>query len=275
MARVSAGLLRRIEAMKVLDLEQHWQAMPEALARRLRPRVERIGDGVATCLPASDSLRSNRVIGFGHRGQAREPMLDEMIALYHQAKRRRFSLMLSPGPQVDEIMRWLERRGFARHAGYALFVRSLREPIVPVARADPIRVVRAGRDDRDTALRILHHVFPEPASRRAWSEASMANPGREQFLASLDGRAVGVAALRARDGLAWLGGAATLPRWRRRGVQGALIAARLRRARQLACAWAWSETMEPRPRRPNGSARNLERAGFVVASTKPVYVWEK
>ena len=87
--------------------------------------------------------------------------------------------------------------------------------------------------------------------------------------------AVAVAAVRIDQGLAWLGGAATRTRWRGRGAQSALIAARLRRAQRAGCGWAWSETHEPMRGRPDGSRRNLTRLGFEQVLVEPIYVWEE
>ena len=52
-------------------------------------------------------------------------------------------------------------------------------------------------------------------------------PGFRRYCAWIDGQLVGTATLRLDDGLAQLCGAATLPAWRRRGVQTALLQRRL------------------------------------------------
>jgi acetyltransferase (GNAT) family protein len=112
-----------------------------------------------------------------------------------------------------------------------------------------------------------------PASRLAWPIAARSSRGGEHFLA-LDGRRpVAVASLRVDRDLAWLGGAATRTRWRRRGAQGGLIATRLRHAAQLGCRWAWCETAEPAPGRPDTSRRNLLRHGFEQVGVSLQYVW--
>ncbi|MCY0386094.1 GNAT family N-acetyltransferase [Robbsia sp. Bb-Pol-6] len=61
--------------------------------------------------------------------------------------------------------------------------------------------------------------------------------------------------------------AGTLPEFRKRGVQAALLHARLQQARDMGCVLA---TLTARPH--NGSARNAERAGFTLAYTKPTFV---
>ena len=60
-------------------------------------------------------------------------------------------------------------------------------------------------------------------------------------------------------------GTATLPEYRGRGVQTALIAQRLHEAALAGCEYAVVSTMPG-----SGSQRNMERRGFRVAYTKTV-----
>jgi GNAT superfamily N-acetyltransferase len=76
-----------------------------------------------------------------------------------------------------------------------------------------------------------------------------------------DGRPLGCASLTIRDGLATLGAMTTLPTERRRGVQTALVAHRLRVALESGCDLVASSTVPA-----NQSERNLARAGF-----RPLY----
>jgi len=272
MTRVpGARFLRRAEAMNLRGTETHWALMPPELARRLRPRVARVGDGLLTLSERSDSLRMNRVIGLGHRGQAKQAMIDEIIAFYRTSKLRRFSFMLSTGPQAKTIAGWLRARGFRRHGGQSMLARDCRRS-VPRATSD-VRVVRAGRAHAPLIVAIHERCFGTPASRRNWALAAAAAPECEQYLGFAGATPVAVGALRIDGDLAWLGGGATLTRWRRRGAHGALIAARLRRADRHGCRWAWVETVAPLPGRPAGSWRNLLRMGFEKVCDKPIFVW--
>jgi GNAT superfamily N-acetyltransferase len=267
------ALLSRIEAMGVRGREQYWSRMPPDLARRVRPRTAHVGDAFVTLMEKSDSLRVNRVIGMGHRGEAAPAMIDEIIELFRRARVARFSFELSPCRQADAIERWLTDRGFVRTSGYSLLIRDLGEP---VARAPSgVRVVRAGRAHYDTVTRIFGETFAIPVTRRGWSRSAVAAADSEHFVALIGSKPVGAAAL-SRDGdIAWLGGGATLTRWRRKGAHAALIAARLRRAAHHGCRWAWSETTVPAPGRPSGSRRNLIRFGFRELCLKPAFVWRE
>ena len=92
-------------------------------------------------------------------------------------------------------------------------------------------------------------------------------PGALAFLARIDGEAAGGCAGRIipEARIAALFGASTLPEFRGRGVQSALIALRLHEASKAACEYA---VVSANP--GSGSQRNMERRGFRVAYTKLV-----
>ncbi|HSB13894.1 MAG TPA: GNAT family N-acetyltransferase [Bryobacteraceae bacterium] len=89
------------------------------------------------------------------------------------------------------------------------------------------------------------------------------------YLARVDGLPSGGGALAVRDRLAMLYADATHPFFRRRGVQVALIAARLRSAVERGCDLATAGTLPG-----TVSQRNYERLGFRVAYTRAVMVRE-
>jgi len=257
--------------MGIRVTEAFWAVIPAEVARRVRPHVERVGDGLLTLCANSDALRLNRVVGLGHRGAASEALIDEIVARFRRHRLKRFSVMLAPGPQGAEIAEWLTARGFQRHAGYELLVRDARRPVPPPG--TKLRIRRATRREADAILSIHEQCFASPPSRRPWAKAGLFLPGLEQYLASAGQVPVAAGTLRIDGELAWLGGGATLTPWRRHGAHLALIAARLRRAARAGCRRVWVETSEPMPGRPTGSNRNLRRLGFEPACVKSAFVW--
>jgi hypothetical protein len=258
--------------MAVSGTEAHWGRIPSELAKKIRPRVARIADACVTLLETSDALRMNRVVGFGHAGEASRRALEEIIAFYRAANMKRFSLLLGPGPQQEEIGRWLTARGF--RAGGVSHALLARDGDLPVPRAETsLRIARARRQDAPAMVDMFERVFSIPPSRRAWSLATALAPSYESFLAWDGRKPVAAAALRIDRELGWLGGAATLTRWRRRGAQSALIAARLRSVARAECRWAWVETAVEQPGRPGVSRRNLLAMGFEQVCVKPSWTW--
>jgi GNAT superfamily N-acetyltransferase len=96
-------------------------------------------------------------------------------------------------------------------------------------------------------------------------------PGALAFLARIDGEVAGGGGGRviAEARIAALFGAATLPEFRRRGVQSGLIARRLHEAALAGCEYAVVSTNPG-----SGSQRNMERRGFRLAYTKTVMMRE-
>ena len=97
----------------------------------------------------------------------------------------------------------------------------------------------------------------------ALQRANVESQAIDVFLAELDGRAIGTAALVIQDGVALLAGASTIPGGRQQGAQNALLDHRLQFAAQHGCDIA---TMGALP--GSGSQRNAERNGFRIAYTR-------
>lgn len=91
--------------------------------------------------------------------------------------------------------------------------------------------------------------------------------GLQRYVAILDDQPVGAATMRVDDGVALLCGATTLPPARRRGVQAALLAARLRDASAAGCEYA-AVTTAPGSR----SQHNALRQGFHLAYARAILV---
>lgn len=89
--------------------------------------------------------------------------------------------------------------------------------------------------------------------------------GHELYLAWLGDEPIGGATLAVDGEVAFVNGSGVRPAFRRRGAQGALIRARLDRARALGCTLAVSNTQPG-----TASRRNMERHGFSVAYPKLV-----
>jgi len=83
------------------------------------------------------------------------------------------------------------------------------------------------------------------------------------FFAELDGQPGAAGGLFIRDGIALFAGASTIPEMRRRGLQGALLEARMRYAFEQGCELAMMGTEVG-----SQSQRNAERNGFRIAYTR-------
>jgi GNAT superfamily N-acetyltransferase len=95
----------------------------------------------------------------------------------------------------------------------------------------------------------------------------VATPGFTRYLLRVDGLAAGEATMRLDDGVAQLCGAATLPAFRRRGIQSLLFRWRLAIARAAGCDLA-VVTTQPGSK----SQANALRQGFSVLYTRAILI---
>lgn len=95
----------------------------------------------------------------------------------------------------------------------------------------------------------------------------MAAAGATRYLALRDGVVAGGASFRMSEGVAQLAGAATAPAHRRRGIQSALLSARLAEAAAAGCDVAVITTQPG-----SKSQQNAQRAGFDLLYTRAVLV---
>lgn len=111
----------------------------------------------------------------------------------------------------------------------------------------------------------MHEKFPREVVENA--ERDFGAAGVKRYIALCDGVFAGGGSLRLADGVVQLTGAATAPAHRRRGVQTALLAARLGDARAAGCDIA-VVTTQPGSK----SQQNVQRRGFDLLYTRAVLI---
>jgi GNAT superfamily N-acetyltransferase len=212
--------------------------------------------GSATCL-ALRQLPSRifcRVIGL-----ASTDPLDEIAAFYGDTP---WWVSDSHGLGAE-----LEGRGFERDYGWMKFSRGV-GPREARSDLDVVRVEPARAPDF-AAVVVAGYELPE------WAAPLAANvvgrPGWSCYVAYDGEEPAGAGALYVHEGVGWLGYAATIGRYRGRGAQSAILAARIEDARKQGCTMVVTETGELQESRPSSSYRNIARAGFREAGIRPNY----
>jgi GNAT superfamily N-acetyltransferase len=109
--------------------------------------------------------------------------------------------------------------------------------------------------------------LPPPLGNAPIFETMFHDPAFTFLTATADGVEAGTAALHVHESTAHFFADSTLPDHRCRGVQGALIAARLALAHDAGCDLAFAVTRTGGP-----SQRSYERAGFAVAYSEALMV---
>ena len=216
----------------------------------------------ALCLrldPLSAVTMFNRVLCLGIEAPATDEQLDEALDFL---KGVQAYVTVAPEAEPQDLGERLEARGLPRDRGWTKFVRSTAAP--PRASTD-LRVERdqSGEAFGEAALR----GFDVPQFFGEWLSRLAGREGWQCFVA-YDGDAPAAAgALFVTERVGWIGIGATVPEQRGKGGQSALLAARTEAASAAGCEGVVTETGEPVDGQPNGSYRNIVRAGF-----EPVYV---
>lgn len=200
--------------------------------------------------------------------------IEEVIA-WHAARNIGFHWRVGPLDTPWDLATRLEREGLVFAGDQALMMRAgLDAAEIATNPAVVVRPIDPGDDAAiEASLEITAICFqwtPEitEAERPGWFD-DIRHPersGGQHYLALLEGRPVGHAAWFPRAGMAYLGGAATLPAFRRRKVYSTLLRARLDDAHRRGFAVA---TIHAEPM----SRRVVAKYGFREIARYLVYGW--
>jgi GNAT superfamily N-acetyltransferase len=262
-------LARRVELAEAhaarTCAEQLRQSRPET-----NVAVERIAGANAVFAGVGSPM--TQAIGIGLDGAPTDSDLDQLEEFFWS---RGAAIEMEVCPLVAlSLYQLLAARGYRLIEVSNVLVREM-------AGAETLRTsapgvsVRAARDDEANlwAQTVARGFAEQSAPTEELVEAMQGFFRRRDaccFIAFADGSVAGGGVVAANEGVGGLFGASTLPAFRRRGVQAALLAERLRWAQSHRCDLA-AGIAQP----GSGSQRNLERAGFRVAYTRTKLSREK
>ena len=268
MVLTSPSVAAAIEAAEAHHLRQQvetWRALGSAHAH-----VVEIAGGVAAFTERLFGRKLNHVTGLGMDGPV-DP--DALAALESAYAARGLGVEIDLCPHaVPDLLPLLAGRGYAVNAFSNTYARTLDD----LPRPDDGIEVLEGADAAGLFVEASVAGFSLQAEKRprelleALARIAHARDDTSLFVARLGGEVAGSAGLSvAETPLGRVGElyiASTLPAFRGRGVQTALLRARLAAAKAAGCALA---VVMARP--ANTSARNTERAGFRLAFTKATF----
>lgn len=142
--------------------------------------------------------------------------------------------------------------------------RRLGDPVPSVDLPAEMEILEIGPDQLDEWSLAMTAGFEqdhEPDTEDALLKIMRSNPATRRYMARWNGQCVGTAQMTARKSIVSFGGASTLPAFRGRGIQSALIQRRLRDAQGLG-EFAMIGGIPT-----SSSHRNAERAGFRIGVT--------
>lgn len=270
-----ADILRIERAERAALLDLHDAASPE-ISERLGLVATEIGGALVSLASAHPNILVNRIIGLGLGQPAKRQIVEEIVARYAEAGIGHYFLHVDPAARPVWLADWLERAGLRRyHRGWAKFVRGP-EP-APVSRSD-LEIRRIGPEHGQKHADAFGHIAATGFEvDQAWAPAIagvVGRPGYHIYL-SFDpgtGMPAGCGAMRIDDRVAWFDWAATLPEFRRRGSQSAIMAQRIQDALDAGCELMATSTGEAVTGDPQHSYRNIERAGFELTHVRDNWV---
>jgi hypothetical protein len=260
------ALAQRIEAFEA----ESGRACTEAAAARERAVGAawiRVGGGWAAFTGKDSPI--TQAVGLGMAGAVEEAEIARMESFYRE---RGAATNIETCPLADSsLFEALGRRGYRVTEFSNVLYRTIEagETFGSIPRE---LAVRKARDEErtfwaETVARGFADEIPVTPELVSVLSAFADRPGAQLWLAEVGGEVAGGAAVAVADGMAGLFGAATLPGFRRRGVQGAFFSARLAEAARLGAAVAYTIALPG-----SASHRNAERAGFRVAYTRVKFV---
>lgn len=231
--------------------------------------------GGAACF-AEDGSPMNKVVGLGFDGVPGDDELAEVERAFAErgtAVQVELSNLADPGIAATLTGRGYQLVSFENVLGQSLLDDP--QPVTPAGvevrlsddLATWIDVVVEGFAHPDEQGVASHEEFPREIVANA--ERDMEQAGAAAYLALCDGVVAGGAGMRMSNGVAQLTGAATIPPYRRRGVQSALLAARLADAARGGCDIAVVTTQPG-----SVSQQNVQRRGFHLLYTRVILVKE-
>jgi len=228
---------------------------------------EAIAGGVAFF--GGPTFPANQIVGMGLYGEVNSDDVGRVEEFYRS---RGVASTVVVSPLADPaLLRLLGLRGYRIGEFNSVLIRRIdaNERFMPAA---GITTERVSEETAPTWRRTVAQGFSDivTVSEDVFDGFALL-PGSLDFLARIDGEVAGGCGGRIipEARIAALYGTATLPPFRRRGVQTALIACRLHEAALAGCEYAVVSTQPG-----TGSQHNLERRGFRVAYTKAVMIRE-
>jgi GNAT superfamily N-acetyltransferase len=255
-------LARRVEMAEAHAARACAEALQQ-LHPELGVAIEKIAGGSAVFGGIGSPI--TQAIGVGLNGTPSEAELEQLEEFYCS---RGAAVELELCPLVElSLYQLLSKRGYRLIEVSSVLVRE-------ISTADRFGTtstevsVRAAREDEGTlwsrtVAEGFAEEFPVTAEIVDLMQAFFRRGEACCFFAFAGGAAAGGGVVAAHEGVGGLFGASTLPALRRRGVQAALLAERLRWAQLQGCDLVASIAQPG-----SASQRNIERAGFCVAYTR-------
>jgi len=261
---MSLQLANQIESSNAEALWEH-----SDIASRIFPEIGaaaiRVGGGVASFVGAKSPL--SYANGLGLAGEVTKEDIARIVEFFrlHNTIPRVHVCNLADVSLLNE----LRAHGFQLHEFINVLTRDLALPVVETERSTNVKVRQAKPDEAESWSKLVAEGFLNGALytevERHIGLIFFHRSTVRCYFAEIDGTPVGAGALFTEGNYAALTAMSVLREYRNRGVQGAMIRARLREAQNIGCEFAGLFASPV-----SISERNAERQGFRFAYTKAI-----
>lgn len=245
----------------------NWLSAPAGSALELGMHGEESGGAFALICEGLPDWFFNRVIGLGMEQAATQDVLHDLIALYRN-KRLPLGVSLCPFAEPSGISSQLVELGFHNALNWAKMFRGTE--LLPNTDTD-LQIQSVQAEHYDQAAEVICRGFDMPAAMQPVFGAALRIPENYAYMAWDRDQPAAIGILSVRNGVGHLNTACTLPEYRRRGAQGALMAYRIRQGIEMGCRLFATETGIVEGQN-NSSLQNMERLGFRQAYVRANYV---
>ena len=224
--------------------------------------VAKVSSGYAVYCGANSPV--TQAVGLGLNGAVSTEEFDQLEEFYFSRKE---PVRVETCPMADgSLIEHYRERGYHVTEFSNVMVRPV-EKTAATALPAGIEIVKAGDGEIDLWTLTVSQGFAEhyPVTQELLGIMRMFAEGKntECYFAKVDGKIAGGATVALRGRIAGLFGASTLPQFRNRGVQTALLHARMQRAAERDCELAMSIALPG-----SASQRNITRQGFRTLYTR-------
>lgn len=247
------------QAIEAAALRELHEAADDTLRDRLGLYRHEGGGRLVSVATGEPSILINRTTGLGVSARATRQQVDDIVSCYRDAGVARFFVQRHPRALPPELADWLAAAGLEPQRDWIKFRHDLATLPGPSGELVPEPV------DADHARdfgAIAADGFDLKPGTAALVARLVGRPGWHPFMVRIDGAVAGVAALLIHEQTGWCDWASTRPAFRGRGVQCALLAARLHLARKSGCRVVYTTTGAAAPGDPQHSCNNILNAGF-------------
>lgn len=260
-----------LESIEHRGYVDFYRAAPESLASRHGIAVVELG-GDIYCAAVRD--RANPIL-WNHCGgltsAVDEATIDRIVDVFDRCQVRG-AVQVPPSVASPPLTAWLRDRGFAPGYAWAKFRRAIDAPI-PAAPVHDIS--ECGSADAETFARIVVAAFGAADWFVSWLAALVGRPGWSCYLARVDGAPAATGAIFRSGTKGWVTWGATSERFRRRGLQRAMLVHRIAAARAMGIDELVTETGERDDGVTEPSYRNILWSGFERVYRRENYVREE